>query len=91
MTNKRSNDDDRLISEAVAVLSETFVPAETIDDSARRYTTAQIMQAINELCGRTVPADILYGIMTEYGFRYVIDESSTTIRYVWLLKYRTNR
>lgn len=80
--------DNGAIEQAIAVLSETFAPADTLDDTARRYTSAQIAQAICEIMGRMPSVELVYAMMSEYGYQYVVDETSATIRYVWLLKYK---
>lgn len=79
---------EKIIEATVAVLSETFVPASSIDESAKRYTSAQLAQAIYELTGVSPSLETLYRIMTKCGYRYVVDETSATLRYVWLLQYR---
>lgn len=79
---------DKTIEQTVAVLSETFAPAASLDDSAKRYTSAQLAQAIYELTGVAPKLETLYQIMQEYGYRYVVDETSASLRYVWLLRYR---
>ena len=79
---------EKSIEETVAVLSETFAPASSIDDSAKRYTSAQLAQAIYELTGVSPSLEVLYRIMTECGYHYVVDETSASLRYVWLLQYR---
>ena len=84
------NNIDIVVAQAIDVLSEHFVPADRIDDCSRRYTSAQLAQAIYELSGLAVPTEVIYEIMTEYGFRYELDEYSPTVKYVWLLKYKTH-
>lgn len=79
---------EQIIEETVSVLSETFAPASSIDESAKRYTSAQLAQAICELTGVSPSIEVLYRVMTESGYRYVVDETSATLRYVWLLQYR---
>ncbi len=79
---------EKIIEETVDVLSETFAPASSIDESAKRYTSAQLVQAIYELTGVSPSIEMLYQIMTECGYRYVVDETSASLRYVWLLQYR---
>lgn len=79
---------DKIIEQTVAVLSETFTPASSLDESAKRYTSAQLAQAIYELTGVSPSIEVLYQIMTECGYRYVVDETSASLRYVWLLQYR---
>lgn len=79
---------EQIIEEMVSVLSETFAPASSIDESAKRYTSAQLAQAILELTGVSPSIEVLYRVMTESGYRYVVDETSATLRYVWLLQYR---
>lgn len=74
----------------MAVLSETFAPASSIDESAKRYTSAQLAQAIYELNGVSPSLEVLYRIMTECGYRYVVDETSAALKYVWLLKYKNH-
>lgn len=83
----KDNTDDA-ITAAVAVIDETFTPAVTIDDSARRYTSSQVSQAIFDLTGVNVTNDVVYAALSDAGYKYVVDETSTTIKYVWLLKYR---
>lgn len=86
-TQENSNQDEKIVK-AVTVLSETFEPAGTADESAKRYTSQQLASAIYELTGAVVDIETLYEIMAEYGYRYVVDESSAGMKYVWLLKYR---
>lgn len=74
----------------MAVLSETFAPASSIDESAKRYTSAQLAQAIYELTGVSPSLEVLYRIMTKCGYRYVVDETSAALKYVWLLKYKNH-
>lgn len=87
---KKTKDDsmDAVIAGIVEVFSETFISAESVESSSRRYTSLQMAQAIYELTGANVPIPALYQVMTEYGYKYVVDETSVTIKYVWLLKYR---
>ena len=79
---------EKIIEATVAVLSETFAPASSIDESAKRYTSAQLVQAIYELTGVSPSLEVLYRIMTECGYCYVVDETSASLRYIWLLQYR---
>lgn len=83
----KTNKSEELIAQAIMVLSETFSPAMSIADSAKTYTSMQMSQAIADLTGLSVSSDAVYAVMTELGYRYVVDETSTTLRYVWLLKY----
>lgn len=80
---------EEIIVKAVEVLSETFEPAATAEESAKRYTSVQLSAAIYELAGVVVDVEALYEILIEYGYRYVVDESSAGMKYVWLLKYRS--
>lgn len=81
---------DTIIEQTVEVLSETFIPAQSLDESAKRYTSVELAQAIYDLAGITPGIEVLYRIMQEYGYRYVIDETSASLKYVWLLKYRNH-
>lgn len=81
---------DTTIAQTVKVLSETFVPAQTLEESAKRYTSVQLAQAIYDLAGITPSVEALYQVMQEYGYRYVVDETSASLKYVWLLKYRNH-
>lgn len=81
------NRNEELVGQAIAVLSETFSPAMSIADSAKTYTSVQMSQAIADLTGLSVSTEAVYAVMIELGYRYVVDETSTTLRYVWLLKY----
>lgn len=81
---------DAIITKAIEVLSETFTRAETLDDSARRYTSVQVAAAIYELTGVSPSVEVVFSVMTEFDYRFVIDETSTALKYVWLLKYKTN-
>ena len=75
------------IEMAIAVLSETFRPAESLDATARKYTTADIAEAIAQTTGQMPSVEVVYEVMTAEGYRYVVDETSSMLRYVWLLKY----
>ena len=86
--NKR---DEVVIAAAVDVLSETYAPAATADESAKRYTSVQLSTAIYELTGKVVDVETLYEIMIEYGYHYVVDETSASAKFVWLLKYRPRK
>ena len=79
---------DDMIRATIEVLSDTFAPAATPEESARRYTTPQLADAIRDLTGMFVPPELLFAVMSEAGFRYVVDENSSGMKYVWLLKYR---
>lgn len=81
---------DRTIEQTVEVLSETFVPAQSLEESAKRYTSVQLALAIYDLVGITPSVEVLYRVMLEYGYRYVVDETSASLKYVWLLKYRNH-
>lgn len=81
---------EKIIEETVAVLSEMFAPASSIDESAKRYTSAQLAQAISDLTGIAPGTETLYRIMQEYGYHYVVDETSAALKYVWLLKYKNH-
>lgn len=81
---------DRIIEQTVAVLSETFVPAQSLDECAKRYTSTELAQAIYDLTGIAPGTETLYRIMQEYGYRYVVDETSASLKYVWLLKYKNH-
>lgn len=83
-----SGNEDKVIAAAIEVLSETFAPAATAEESARRYTSVQLSTAIYKLTGAALDVETLYEVMIEYGYRYVVDETSAGIKYVWLLKYR---
>lgn len=81
---------DTIIAQTVEVLSETFEPASTLEESAKRYTSVQLVQAIYDLAGVAPGIEVLYRIMLEYGYNYVVDETSASLKYVWLLKYRNH-
>lgn len=81
---------DTTITQTVEVLSETFAPAQTLEESAKRFTSVQLAQAIYDLAGITPSVEVLYQVMLEYGYRYVVDETSASLKYVWLLKYRNH-
>lgn len=87
-TTMNDQEQDKIIEQTVAVLSETFTPASSLDESAKRYTSAQLAQAIYELAGVSPKFETLYRIMLEAGYRYVVDETSAALKYVWLLQYR---
>ena len=79
---------DKTVEQTIAILSETFMPAVSLDDSAKRYTSVQVAQAIYDLTGTSPSIDLIYQVMQDYGYRYVVDETSATLKYVWLMKYR---
>lgn len=87
-TTMNDQEQEKIIEATVDVLSETFAPASSIDESAKRYTSAQLAQAIYELAGVSPKFETLYRIMLEAGYRYVVDETSAALKYVWLLQYR---
>lgn len=80
---------DQVICDAVAVLSETYAPAQHLADAAKRYTSDEIASAVYQLTGKQASNEVVFEVMSGEGYRYVIDETSTTIKYVWLLNYRT--
>lgn len=84
---KNENKDDAIIA-AINVLSDTFAPAVDQNNSAKRFTTPQVAAAINELTGTIVREDFVYEIMKSMDYLYVVDETSTRLKYVWLLNYR---
>ena len=79
---------EKTVEQTIAVLSETFMPAASLNDSAKRYTSVQVAQAIYDLTGASPSIELIYQVMREKGYRYVVDETSATLKYVWLLKYR---
>ena len=78
---------EKTVEPTIAVLSETFMPAASLNDSAKRYTSVQVAQAIYDLTGASPSIELIYQVMQEHGYRYVVDETSATLKYVWLLKY----
>ena len=86
--NKRAED---VITQAIGVLSDTFVPAKNTSECAKRYTSVQLSSAIYELTGVVVDTETLYEIMIECGYHYEVDETSASLKYVWLLKYRSRQ
>lgn len=79
---------EKTVEQTIAVLSETFMPAASLNDSAKRYTSVQVAQAIYDLTGASPSIELIYQVMQEHGYRYVVDETSATLKYVWLLKYK---
>lgn len=86
MSNK--NNIDKSVLMAIEVLSETFSPVSKFSDAARCYTSIQVAEAIKDLTGQLISTEIVYQVMSDLGYTYVIDETSTTVKYVWLLKYK---
>ena len=78
----------KTVEQTIAVLSETFMPEESLNESAKRYTSVQVAQAIYDLTGASPSIELIYQVMQEHGYRYVVDETSATLKYVWLLKYK---
>lgn len=81
---------NQAITEAITVLSETYCPAQNFEDAAKRYTSDEIVGAVHQLTGKMMSNEVAYEIMQAEGYRYVVDETSSTIKYVWLLKYRNH-
>jgi hypothetical protein len=90
MDKKKSKESDNNIalSMAIDVLAETFERAATLDDTARRFTTADVAAAIGDLTGFTPSVQVVYQTLIAEGYQYVVDETYTGLRYVWLLKYK---
>ena len=87
MAKEHDKTDDAIVA-AIAVLSETYTPATNLQDCSRKFTTAQVVEAIAELTGKRVSQETVYEAMTAEGYKYQIDETSSAVKYVWLLNYR---
>ena len=76
------------INNAIDVFENTYCQAVTIDECAKHYTTTDLVAAIGELTGEPVKNNDVFTVLQERGYKYILDETSQTARYIWLIKYK---
>ena len=76
------------ILNAIDVFEITYSPAALTDNSAKRFTTNDLVTAISNLTGTPVKGTDVYATLLERGYEYVVDETSQTMKYIWLVKYK---
>lgn len=69
-------------------IAAQFAPVETPEEATHKWTTGELSDAVCKHTGTRIPADDLFDLLKDMGFRYLLDDSYISARYVWLLKKR---
>lgn len=63
-----------------------FSAVDKSTDATHRWSTSEIVDAICKHTGIMVSSELVFQTLKDAGFGYEIDDTYTSIRFVWLLR-----